>query len=719
MNPTMKKSLLLLTLSTTMATGAAYAAPNPASTHTTATTTKQSAAQAVSITINGQALAEKGYLKAGGSEPMLPLRAVADALGFTLAWNTKTQAADLNKGNIFTTVKTGEDQYAINKMYTSLGTAPELISHKLYVPASFVDKVLHATLVTEGNSVTITMEEQQKSVEVTGVITAVYNEEGRTAVQIRGVNTDGIVLNVGKDTVIEMAGGTKLAFADLHLGMTVKAEHSLAATASLPPQTPTFKITVQDAKKQVDLLGTAGTIEEVREGEKGATSIVLKGAALSKLSQSEVVLNIGEDTAIVDKDGKSVAKTALVQGATVIGFYDPTLTRSLPPIGNAHKIVVEEAKEELQNVKVSGVITAVNDKEHPSVQIQGVGTEGIVLNIGKDTVLEAADGSKVTFADLHVGMTVDVEHSPIMTFSLPPRTTAVKITVREPKLQADLLGTAGEIGEVRTDDKGGVSVVIKGTGVNEQSPSEVVLNIGKDTTLINKDGKTVAAGSLVKGAKVIGFYGPMMMKSLPPIGNAVKVVVNDAKEEVKSVETTGVITAVNNDKERQSVQIQGIGTEGIVLNVGKDTELQAADGSKLTLADLKPGMTVKAEHSLVMTMSLPPQTPTYKITVLDTNKQIDLLGTAGEITEVSANDKGVPTIRIKGTGISEQSPSEVVLRLTGETTLINKNGQAIEKSALVKGAKVIGFYGPMMTKSLPPIGAAEKVVLDVKDGNEK
>lgn len=716
MNPTMKKSLLLLTLSTTMATGAAYAAPNPASTNTTVTTTKQSAAQAVSITINGQSLAEKGYFKAGGSEPMLPLRAVADALGFTLAWDTKTQAVDLNKGNNFTTVKTGEDQYTINKMYTSLGAAPELISHKLYVPASFVDKVLHATLAVEGNSVTITMEEQQKSVEVTGIITAVYNEEGRTAVQIRGVNTDGIVLNVGKDTVLETADGAKLAFADLHLGMTVKAEHSLAATASLPPQTQAFKISVQDAKQQADLLGTAGTIEEVRTDDQGGTSVVLKGTGLSKLSQSEVVLNIGEDTAIVDKDGKSVSKTSLVQGATVIGFYDPTLTRSLPPIGNARKIVVEEVKEELKNVNVSGVITAVNnDKERQSVQIQGVGTEGIVLNIGKDTVLEAVDGAKLTLADLHVGMTVDVEHSPIMTFSLPPQTAAIKVTVRDAKQQADLLGTSGEIGEVRTDDKGGVSIVIKGTGVSEQSPAEVVLNIGKDTTLINKDGKTVAASSLVKGAKVIGFYGPMLTKSLPPIGNAVKVVVNEAKEEVKSVETTGVITAVNNDKERQSAQIQGIGTEGIVLNVGKDTVLQAADGSKLTLADLKPGMTVKAEHSLAMTMSLPPQTPAYKITVLDTNKQSELLGTTGEITEVSANDKGVPTIRIKGAGISEQSPSEVVLRLTGETTLIDKNGQAIEKSALVKGAKVIGFYGPMLTMSLPPIGAAEKIVLDVNE----
>ena len=97
--------------------------------------------------------------ESAATEPMIPLRAVTESLGFKLTWNPETFSVDLLKGNVFTTVKTGEDRYAINKMFTPLGTAPELVDSKLYVPASFVTKMLHGTVATEGNSVAIAVKE--------------------------------------------------------------------------------------------------------------------------------------------------------------------------------------------------------------------------------------------------------------------------------------------------------------------------------------------------------------------------------------------------------------------------------------------------------------------------------------------------------------------------------------------------------------------------------
>jgi hypothetical protein len=81
------------------------------------------------------------------------------------------------------------------------------------------------------------------------------------------------------------------------------------------------------------------------------------------------------------------------------------------------------------------------------------------------------------------------------------------------------------------------------------------------------------------------------------------------------------------------------------------------------------------------------------------------------IEEVRTSDDGTTSLRIKGAGLGDQSPSEVVLRLAPTTELINVNGEAVEKSSLVKGAKVIGYYTGMLTKSLPPIGTAWKIVL--------
>ncbi|MEW9701680.1 copper amine oxidase N-terminal domain-containing protein [Paenibacillus sp. SI8] len=339
MNQIMKKSLSLLVLSTMMSTGAAYAESNES-----LNAAEQSS---ISIQMNGETLAEHGYQPSPstGTEPMLPLRAVAEGLGFTLAWNPESLSVDLNKRNIFTTVKTGEDRYTINKMYTTLGTAPVLLDSKLYVPASFVNKVLHGSVTTQGNSLSISTDEQQKKIQVTGVITSITTSGDQGLIHIQGIGTDGIVLNVGKDTVYRMLDDTKLSLSDLHIGLTVSAEHSMIATMSLPPQTPTSRITVLDAKLQSDLIGTAGEIAEVRNDDSGKTSLLIKGTGLSDTSPSEVVLQLSDDTVLIRQDGEKIEKSALVKGAQVIGFYKPMLTKSLPPIGQAWKIVLDENKE--------------------------------------------------------------------------------------------------------------------------------------------------------------------------------------------------------------------------------------------------------------------------------------------------------------------------------------------------------------------------------------
>lgn len=346
MNRTMKKSLAILSLSAMMTTGAAYAATNETIQNVTIMPiTTQAASAPISVQVNGGDLSEKGYLKAAATEPMLPLRAVTESLGFKLTWNQETLSVDLLKGNVFTTVKTGEDRYAINKMFTTLGTAPELVDNKLYVPASFVSKVLHGSVTTEGASVSIAMKEDVKKVQTTGVITSIRPIGDYTAIQVQGIGTEGMVLNVNKDTEYQMLDGTKLSLSDLHVGLTVSAEHSMAVTLSLPPQTSSSKITVLDTKREANSLGTSGVVEEVRSDDKGNVSVLVKGTGLTETAPSEIVLQIADETAIVDKNGDKVEKSALVKGANVIGFYGPALTKSLPPIGNAWKIVVSAKQE--------------------------------------------------------------------------------------------------------------------------------------------------------------------------------------------------------------------------------------------------------------------------------------------------------------------------------------------------------------------------------------
>lgn len=343
MNNILKTSAALLTLSLALSTGAAYAAPTPVKISANpeiVNTSIKINEKTFKIEINGAASKEKGFQTTNGKEPMVPLRSVSEALGFKLTWNAKTKSVELTKGPVFTTVKAGEDRYSINKMNTTLGTAPQLVGSTLYVPASFVSEIIHYNLTVKGDSIVISEDAQQEHMTKTGVITSVNMDEKYPSIQIQGVGPEGIVLNIGPDTAIELSDGSKATIKDLSIGMTVKAEHSMIMTMSLPPQTPTFKITVLDAKKQNDLLGTAGTIEEVQKDDDGSIRVLVKGDPLNEMSQKEIALRVNKDTVLIDKDGNTVNSSELVKGTQIIGFYGPAMTKSLPPIGNAVKIVI-------------------------------------------------------------------------------------------------------------------------------------------------------------------------------------------------------------------------------------------------------------------------------------------------------------------------------------------------------------------------------------------
>ncbi|MBE1441458.1 copper amine oxidase N-terminal domain-containing protein [Paenibacillus sp. OAS669] len=346
MNNVMKKGIALMALSMALGGGAAYAAPNmmPLAEEPQAVSATLAAEQ-IQVTVNGKAASLTGYQASGAQEAMLPLRAIAESLGFTLTWKQEDSSVDLSKGPQWTNVKVGDDRYSVNKMLKTLGTAPELKDNTMYVPASFFQEILHASVTKDGNSVAVSAAEQKKTVLTQGVITAIRDVDGHKAVQINGIGTEGTVLTLSDETTYQKADGTPLTFADLTLGQKVEAEHSLVATLSLPPQTPTYKITVLDGADKKGILGTAGNIEEVRTSDSGATSLLIKGTGLNEQSQKEIVLQVTDQTTVVNLKGEAVDKSTLAKGTRVIAFYDAMMTKSLPPIGKAWKIVVQPAAE--------------------------------------------------------------------------------------------------------------------------------------------------------------------------------------------------------------------------------------------------------------------------------------------------------------------------------------------------------------------------------------
>jgi len=293
------------------------------------------------VIVNDQAIATAGFMN-NDEHIMVPLREVSEALGFNVTWHQDKQSAEvsLTDSPIWTMVTPDVDQYTYNKMFLPLGASPVKIAGKLYVPASFFGEILRGQVAYEGNQVNISFKnEDVKMLTQQGVITSVNQDEKYKSVQINGAGVEGTILNIDENTIIRNSAGEQVDFSELSLGLSIEVKHSLAMTMSLPGQTYAYEITILEAANDVNMLGTSGAIEEVRQDDQGNISIFVKGMGMSEVSQEEVVLRVDADTTIVDLEGNAIDAKELTQGAKVLAYYGPVLTKSLPPIGHAWKIV--------------------------------------------------------------------------------------------------------------------------------------------------------------------------------------------------------------------------------------------------------------------------------------------------------------------------------------------------------------------------------------------
>ncbi|UVI28220.1 copper amine oxidase N-terminal domain-containing protein [Paenibacillus spongiae] len=294
------------------------------------------------LSVNGMQLADAGYLNKDAKTVMLPLRALATALGYNVTWNAKTGSVELVNGPQWTSLKPGVDRYSFAKKHIELGIAPEARTNgKVYVPDTFASLVLHAVVDRKDNQVTITTPEEEESMTTEGIVTGIQIKDGKGQIHINGTAAKGLILNIGEKSKISDVNGKEVKWSDLLLGMRVQAVHTSEATDSLPPQALLYELKVKTRTEAAQMLATAGRIEAVSTSKEGVLSIVVKGEALSEDSQREVNLRIGRDAVIETINGDKADAAMLVKGARVIGFHGPELTKSLPPIGLAWKIVIQ------------------------------------------------------------------------------------------------------------------------------------------------------------------------------------------------------------------------------------------------------------------------------------------------------------------------------------------------------------------------------------------
>jgi len=180
--------------------------------------------------------------------------------------------------------------------------------------------------------------------------------------------------------------------------------------------------------------------------------------------------------------------------------------------------------------------------------------------------------------------------------------------------------------------------------------------------------------------------------------HANQIELNEIAEEPEEqyVQTMGVIADVQKDKDRYRVEILGKGPQSwVILYVDKDTKLTGPDGEAMAMKDLKAGQQVIAQFGPMMTMSFPPQSHAATL-----NVQSEALIQESTIQSVERTDDGW---KVKfGETVDGKETTTLVLNAGKETSVLDEQGQSVAWEDLKAGMKVRAYYGPIMTKSLPP-----------------
>jgi hypothetical protein len=159
------------------------------------------------------------------------------------------------------------------------------------------------------------------------------------------------------------------------------------------------------AEEKIELPVVIGEIKEYKDGR-----------FLIENYPGGIILGVNKDTEFVD-----ITKDELKNGVRVKVSYGPMVTKSIPAqsgIKRIERVLDKPIKE--------GEVTEVEENK----LVIGTYPDAIVFNILEETIIVNPNGEVVKFEDIKIGASIYVEHSNVMTMSLPPITNAYKIIVK-------------------------------------------------------------------------------------------------------------------------------------------------------------------------------------------------------------------------------------------------------------------------------------------------
>lgn len=174
-----------------------------------------------------------------------------------------------------------------------------------------------------------------------------------------------------------------------------------------------------------NILSTKGEIKEIREGK---VSVVGEGA------YNEIVLNIQDSTYILNGlDGTQIPLEDLKKGDAITVYYGPSVTRSIPPQGNAIALIVGTTQTGSTGMYMQ--VAKVEEEKDGSIR---------VLSTNGDKLITIRPEVFAQTADINEGSELIVWYG-IMTMSIPAQATATKAVLLSNDADIRVDTTAGSI----------------------------------------------------------------------------------------------------------------------------------------------------------------------------------------------------------------------------------------------------------------------------------
>ncbi len=290
---------------------------------------------AATVSVDDAVITDTAY--SAGETLMIPLRTVAESLGYEVNWEAETQGITLTKGVHYITMNIGVDGYTFARTAPMpLGAAPVLSAEGItFVPANILSEVMQQTYEAKEDGIVIsTAVAEEKTEETTeetaeqvaGIATVTGISE--TTITVNDNVLGEVILNIAEETEILNADGEKATIADLSEGDLLEITYSDVMTLSLPPQNTPVKI-------QLFVIETAETEGVIRGFEDG--KILIGGEAPTE----QTALVISESTVITDAEGKEIKVEDLKEGVEIKAVHSAASTFSIPPQTAAYEITVK------------------------------------------------------------------------------------------------------------------------------------------------------------------------------------------------------------------------------------------------------------------------------------------------------------------------------------------------------------------------------------------